>query len=169
MRTRTLPIRWMAEIGVAAALSAVLSLIRLYRLPQGGSITLETIPVLFMALYRGVRIGMLTGLILGLVKILLGATVVHPIQLILDYPLAFALLGCAGLSRALPSLGVLMGQVARGISHFISGVVFFGAFVPEGSNAWAYSAVYNLSYVLPEAILAMIVVPILLRRIENRV
>lgn len=166
MRTQTLHIRGMVEVGVAVALSAVLSLIRLYRLPQGGSITLETIPVLYVALHRGVRIGMLTGLILGLVKLLLGATIVHPIQLILDYPLAFGLLGCAGLCRTLPTLGVLMGQVARGLSHFMSGVIFFGAFAPEGTDVWAYSAAYNLSYILPEAVLAMIVVPILLRKIR---
>lgn len=166
MRTQTMSIRWMAEVGVAAALSAVLSLIRLYRLPQGGSITLETIPVLYVALHRGVRIGMLTGLILGGVKLLLGATIVHPIQLILDYPLAFALLGCAGFVCALPAVGVLVGQVARGLSHFLSGVVFFGSFAPKGMNVWAYSAAYNLSYVLPEAILAMIVVPILLRKVR---
>ena len=96
MGAPTSHIRSMAEAGVAAALAAVLSLIRLYRLPQGGSITLETIPVLYIALHRGMRMGMLTGLILGFVKLLFGVTIVHPIQLILDYPLAFSLLGCAG-------------------------------------------------------------------------
>lgn len=166
MRTQTMLTREIVEIGVAVALSAVLSLIRLYRLPQGGSITLETIPVLYVALHRGARIGMLTGLVLGGVKLLLGATIVHPIQLILDYPLAFALLGCAGFVCTLPAVGVLVGQVARGLSHFLSGVVFFGSFAPEGTNVWAYSAAYNLSYVLPEAILAMIVVPILLRKVR---
>jgi len=146
----------------------LLGMFRIYRMPQGGSITLETVPILFLALHRGARAGLSGGAILGLPKLVLLPHIVHPAQAILDYPAALGLLGLAGVVRRPSLLGLWIGSLTRGTAHLLSGVIFFAAYAPEGMNAWTYSAVYNASYVLPEAIIASLVVPVLIRRIKGR-
>ncbi|MSS70841.1 MAG: energy-coupled thiamine transporter ThiT [Candidatus Latescibacteria bacterium] len=158
--------RWV-EIAVAAALGAVLSLVKVYTLPQGGSVTVTTLPILFLALWRGPGTGATAGMVLGLLKLVLGPIVVHPVQILLDYPVPFALLGVAGFFPRYPAMGVLAGSLCRGASHVLSGVVFFASYAPPGVNVWKYSLVYNASYVLPEALLCIALVPILLRRVAG--
>lgn len=158
--------RWV-EIAVAAALGAVLSLIKVYTLPQGGSVTVTTLPVLFLALWRGPEAGATAGMVLGLLKLVLGPVVVHPVQVLLDYPVPFALLGVAGFFPRYPAMGVLVGSLCRGASHAFSGVIFFASYAPPGANIWKYSVLYNASYILPEALLCIVLAPILLRRVAG--
>ena len=166
-----LSIRDLTTIATGAALAFVLGFIGKalpLRLPQGGSITLETIPILVVALRWGVRVGLPTGLLTGLLKLLLDAYIVHPVQLILDYPLPFALLGLSALCPAPPWRGILLGNIARFASHFASGVIFFGSFAPEGIGVWRYSALYNLLYIGPETLLGLFLVPPLIRRLSSQ-
>ena len=156
----------LVEISACCALGLLLGMFRIYRMPQGGSITLETVPILFLALHRGAREGLCGGAILGLLKLVLQPYIVHPAQIVLDYPVALGLLGLAGLFRRPVLIGIWIGSLARGLAHLISGVIFFAAYAPEGMNAWTYSTMYNASYVVPEAILASLIVPMLLRRIR---
>ena len=160
--------RDLTAVALTAALAVVLGLIGKalpLRLPQGGSITLETVPVFFLACWGGFRLGCSAGLLAGLLQLLLGAYVLHPVQVILDYPLPFALLGLAGLLPHHPRLGILLGGATRFLSHFASGVVFFGSYAPEGTPVWLYSLLYNLSYTGPETLIAIVAVPFLLKRI----
>lgn len=85
----------LAEIIILVALAGALSLIR-YTLPQGGSINLGMVPILWLAFRRGPKIGIFAGAVFGVVDLAIEPFVVHPIQFILDYPLAFAALGLAG-------------------------------------------------------------------------
>ncbi|MCR4402546.1 MAG: energy-coupled thiamine transporter ThiT [Firmicutes bacterium] len=149
------------EVGVTVALAAVLSLIRVFRMPQGGSVSLEMVPVFYVALRRGGATGILAGLVLGMVKLALGPYVVHPLQFLMDYPLAFAALGVSGFFSRAPLLGVLVGGAARFLMHVLSGVAFFASYAPEGSNVWVYSLTYNASYMVPEVALAMILMLLL--------
>lgn len=154
--------------GMAAALAVVLGMVGKVlplQLPQGGSITLETLPILFMAFWGGWRLGVLTGFLDGILQLVFGAFIFHPVQVVLDYPLPFALLGLAGLLPNYMRLGILGASALRLISHFVSGVVFFGEYAPEGTSVWLYAALYNLSFVLPEALMGMVLVPVLLRRL----
>ncbi|NLE06427.1 MAG: energy-coupled thiamine transporter ThiT, partial [Crenarchaeota archaeon] len=74
----------------------------------------------------------------------------HPIQVLLDYPLAFGCLGFAGFFKKWPAIGATIAIAGRFMMHFISGVVWFGPmFVPE-LNPYIYSAGYNASYLIPE-------------------
>jgi thiamine transporter len=156
------PARWgvraLAEIGVAIALAAVLGQVRLFIMPQGGSVSLELLPVIFIAVRRGVVPGAVTGLLYGLLQLgLPGAFVYHPVQAALDYPLAFAALGVAGFVdvrgwRSL-ALAVLLALAARFVFHFFSGLIFFASYAPQWENPWLYSATYNLLYLLPEGVL----------------
>jgi thiamine transporter len=157
-------VRVLVEVALAAALAVVLSMIKLYTLPQGGSLSLEMIPVFYVAVRRGGVLGCVTGLLLGLGQLLFGAYVVHPVQLVLDYPLAFTLLGVAGFLRRTPLLGVVVGCALRFLSHFLSGMIFFGQYAPKGMSIWVYSAIYNASYMLPETAVTVVVIALILAR-----
>ena len=91
--------RMLANAALCIALAFVLSYIRLYKLPQGGSITLASmLPIFLFAYAYGVAPGMLVGAAYGILQFIQDAYFVHPVELLLDYPLAFALLGLAGLA-----------------------------------------------------------------------
>jgi thiamine transporter len=144
------------------ALATVLSQIRLYRMPQGGSVTaFSMLPIVLVGYWYGTRAGMAAGAAYGLLRLLLGAAVVHPIQFILDYPLAYAALGSFCLFRGTRfglQISYLAGAMGRFLCSFAAGIVFFGEFVPEGQHVWAYSAIYQLTYLGPEVIVTLIVI-----------
>jgi thiamine transporter len=101
---------------------------------------------------------------MGLGQLFFGAYIVHPAQLILDYPLAFTLLGVAGFMRKTPLVSVVVGSFLRFVAHFVSGVIFFGQYAPEGMNVLAYSAIYNASYMLPETVITLLVIGVIMAR-----
>ena len=153
-----------AEVVVAVALAYVLNLIVIFRLPQGGSVTaVSMVPILWLALRRGLKIGVFGGIVFGLVDMFPQPFIVHPAQFLLDYPLAFGALGLAGLFRGRPILGVIVGIAGRFISHFISGVIFFAMYAPAGMHPAVYSAIYNGSYLVVELVFSVIVMYILVR------
>jgi thiamine transporter len=152
--------------GMAAALALVLGYLKLYQLPQGGSITLAAVPILYLSFWRGPRAAMLAGLLCGLLS-LIGGYIIHPVQLLLDYPLPFALLGVAGAFDRVPRLGILIAQALRCSCHIASGVIFFASYAPEGVTVWHYAALYNLSFILPEALISMIAVPLLRTKLAH--
>lgn len=149
---------------IAIAISYVLSNVKLFALPQGGSLTpFSMLFVITIAYFFGVRTGVLAGVVYGLLQLALGGYVFHPIQILLDYPLAFGALGLAGIfanQKYGLIKGVLVASLGRFICHFISGVVFFGQWAPEGWNSVVYSIWYNFSYVGVEGILTAILVAV---------
>jgi thiamine transporter len=177
-----------AEIGVAVALAAVLGMVRVWTMPQGGSVSLEMLPILFVAIRRGLGPGVAAGALYGLLQLLLpGAFIFHPLQALLDYPLAFGAVGLAGLvpvrtvvaarvdgSRrgwlgaaveAMLALvpAVLLGTGARFFFHFLSGLLYFASYAPSWEAPWLYAITYNLLYLVPEAVITAIVLWPLLR------
>jgi len=157
--------RVLAEVAVSVALAYVLNLIIVYHLPQGGSITLGSmVPILILALRRGPRIGVFAGAVFGLVQLFLGGYWFTLIQVLLDYPVAFACLGLAGFFKKSPMVGVAVSSAARFVCHFVSGVVFFGEYAPPELGPVVYSAVYNGSYMLPEMVISIAVVYLLIKR-----
>jgi thiamine transporter len=156
------PTRWgvqaLAEIGVAIALAAVLGQVRLFVMPQGGSVSLELLPIIFIAVRRGVMPAAAAGLLYGLLQLgLPGAFVYHPAQAAFDYPLAFMSLCVAGLVDVRGfktlALAVFVALAARFGFHFLSGLIFFAAYAPAWEAPWLYAATYNLLYLVPEGIL----------------
>lgn len=153
--------RTIIHIGIAIALAIVLKMFRIMQMPMGGSVTLGSmIPIIFIAYVYGPRVGYLTGMLFGVMDLLLGAYVVHPMQLLLDYVLAFGVLGVAGYFRNNISIGALAAIALRFLCHIASGVIFFSSYAGE-QNALIYSILYNGTYLLPEAIIAMIILAIL--------
>ncbi len=172
-------VRAISEIGVAIALAAVLSWLAQafpLRMPQGGSFGLEMLPILFIAVRRGILPGIVAGGLFGLLQ-LTGVAgtpyIFHPLQALLDYPLAFAGLGLAGLVAVGPldrhgnvrrlGAAVAVGVGARLTCHFLSGLIFFAAYAPAWEAPWLYSITYNLLYLLPSAVATAIVLWPLLR------
>ena len=152
----------MAEIAVFVALASVLSYIKLFSLPQGGSVTLASmVPILWLALRRGPKVGLFAATVYGVVQFALGPYIYHPAQVLLDYPIAFGLLGLAGFFQKRPFIGVTVGIIGRFVAHFLSGVIFFASYAPEGMNPAVYSAVYNGGYLLVELVISIYVIYLL--------
>ena len=166
--------RMMANASLCIALSFILSYVKLYEMPQGGSVTLASmIPILMFSYAYGVAPGLMIGFAYGLLQFVQGGWFVHPIQFLLDYPLAFSMLGFAGIARRLPDRwgmipGILLGVSLRFLCAFLTGVFFWG----EGAgnqNVLVYSAVYNGTYLIPETVicLAIAMVPQIRRLVRQ--
>ncbi|MDR1205670.1 MAG: energy-coupled thiamine transporter ThiT [Peptococcaceae bacterium] len=155
--------RMISYAALAISMSFVLSYIRIYRMPQGGSLTLGSLlPLMLFAYAYGPLAGCVAGAAYGMLQLLQDMYMVHPVQLLLDYPLAFAAVGLTGLASRLgrPSglsgrlfIGIWAGGLARIVFHVVSGAVFFGMYAPEGQNPWVYSTLYNLTTLLPDVAL----------------
>jgi len=162
--------RVLTEAALAVALSFVLGFIVLFKMPFGGSVSLEMIPLILLALRRGWRVGVVAGAAYGLLDLAIDPYVVHPVQLLLDYPLAFGVLGLAGLFKPTVQgavMGATVAVLARFACHFLSGVIFFASYAPEGWNPLLYSAAYNAAYLAPSLGIAIVVTVVLLKALEG--
>jgi thiamine transporter len=165
MNTENFDSKTLAEMAVAIALATVLSYIKIFSMPYGGSVTLGSmVPILLISFRRNVKVGLLTGVIYGFVQMFLDGWFYSPVGMFLDYPLAFGLLGLAGLIKKQPVIGVIVALIGRFISHFVSGVVFFGIYAPEGMSPIVYSAIYNGGYMLPEIVISAVLIYLLIQR-----
>lgn len=149
--------------GMATGLSVVLHSCRLFMLPHGGSVTLASaLPIWVVARRYGLRAGFAAGACTGIASFLINPVVVHPLQPLLDYPLAFGMLGLAALTRS-PGLGAALSTVARFAVQVASGLVFFAHTFPKAFDPLAWSMIYNL-YLLPDMVIALA----LLRAVQAR-
>jgi len=162
MQTMSKP-KALAICAMCIALAFLLNQVSLFRMPQGGSITPAS--MLFIALagyWLGPVYGILAGVSKGLLDTLTGAYVIHPIQYLLDYPLAFGMLGVAGFFRKWKyglQIGFFVGVMGRLLMVFLSGVVFFADIAGTGLVASAiFSFVYNITYIGPELLVSMVII-----------
>jgi len=153
----------LAETVVFVSLATVLSFIKLFSLPQGGSVTVASmVPILWLALRRGPKVGVFATTVYGIVQLVVDPFIVHPVQVLLDYPIAFGMLGLAGFFQKRPFIGASLGIIGRFIAHFFSGIIFFAIiYAPEGMNHVIYSAVYNGGYLLVELVISLYVIYLL--------
>ena len=149
---------------VALALAMVCSMIKFANLPMGGSVTLcSMLFIVLIGYWFGPYVGLTTAFAYGLLQF-----VVEPIfytlpQMLIDYPLAFGALGLAGFFAGKKhglQIGYLVGVLGRYVFAVISGFVFFGAYAPEGTPAIVYSLGYNATYIVPEAVITLIIISI---------
>ena len=147
-----------ARIGMALALATILKMLRLYHFPQGGSITLGSmIPILLIAFMYGPRVGYLTGFLYGIITLIMDPYILHPVQVLFDYPLPFMALGLAGIFKDKRLIGAAVAVFVRFMCHFISGVAFFGSFAPEGVSPMIYSLFINGPMVGIEGIICIVI------------
>ncbi|MCL1970509.1 MAG: energy-coupled thiamine transporter ThiT [Candidatus Bathyarchaeota archaeon] len=162
--------RILAEVAIFTALSTALSIIVIWHMPQGGSVTLASmVPLIWLALRRGPKVGIFAGVIYGFVQLAILPEVYYPTQLLLDYPLAFGCIGLAGFFKTHSILGTTIAVAGRWVMHVISGAIFFAEYAPEGMNPWLYSSIYNGSYLFVELVISCILVYILHRLLYGRV
>ncbi len=133
-----------ARIGLAIALAFILDMLKIYTLPNGGgSISLGSmIPILLISFIYGPSIGLFTGFLFGVLKLIIDPYILNPIQVLFDYPLPFMAVGIAGFFKN-KYLGATLGMLLRFSCHFISGVIFFGSYAPAGMSPIVYSLAVN--------------------------
>lgn len=147
----------------AMALAIVTSLIKLFELPMGGSVTL--LSMLFIVLigyWYGPKVGITTAVAYGLLQFVLEPIFYTIPQMICDYPLAFGALGIAGFFYKKKN-GLILGYIAAVLGRyffaFLSGMIFFGTYAADyNMSAPVYSLVYNGSYLLAEAAITLIII-----------
>ena len=171
----------LVEGAAMVALAIVIDLLMGFipKQPQGGSITLAVLPVLFFAYRRGTAAGLLAGLVWSATQMLIGGFYVPPANtwwsivlcVLLDYVLVFSVTGLAPFFAKLCGhrrlLGYSVGAIAVGIlryaSHALSGALLWGSYAPEEMNIWIYTITYNGAYMIPNIILAgALIVPLCL-------
>ncbi|MBA5851430.1 energy-coupled thiamine transporter ThiT [Clostridium sp. cel8] len=150
------------QIGIALALATILKIFRIYHFPQGGSVTLGSmVPLLLMSFLYGPEVGFLTGFLYGIISLILDPYILQPIQVLFDYPLPFMALGLAGYFRNHKLLGTGVAVFGRFICHFISGVLFFGSFAPNGMSPIIYSLSLNGSFLIVEGAICAVIIAVL--------
>ena len=159
-------IRLLAEISMAVAMALVLSQLRLFRMPAGGSVTLAMLPLLVIGLRWGGYPGIMAGVVFGILRLFLGAYVVHPAQFLLDYPVAYGMIGLVGFVPGPRLVAISAAGLGRLMMHVLSGVIFFSGAV-VGVDAWVASLIYNVTYLVPEMVLAAAVALPLLNRLPG--
>ncbi len=149
---------------MSIALGTVLSNLKLFEFPFGGSVTLLSMLVICLPGYFfGLGAGLMTGVAYGILQLLIDPYVLYPMQLVVDYLLAFGALGLSGLfTNAKYGLikGYLAGVVGRYVFAVISGWIFFGEYAWEGWAPLPYSLAYNACYIFAEAAVTVVILAI---------
>lgn len=172
----------LVEAAIMVALSTALSLVKIWELPLGGSVTLlSMLPICMLSLRHGLKWGLGGAFVYAVGQLALGLSEVlswglTPTALVgtffLDYIFAFTVLGLAGMFRERGFTGKMFGVALviflRFVCHFISGVIIFDVWMPEEwSNVYLYSICYNGTFMLPEMIFTMIAAPGVVTAIEK--
>jgi len=148
--------RSIAYGAISIALSFVLSFIRLFRMPNGGSITpASMLPLLIYAAAFGTRPGVVCGVAYGVLQFIQGGEMFHPVEFILDFLLAFAFLGLAGIRfpKKWKTWGILCAMLCGILGRCLCATLA-GYFV-WGSELWA-SFVYNITYLGPDGAICLL-------------
>lgn len=194
MKRNNSAVRILCESAIMVALATVLSLIKVYEAPYGGSVTLISMaPIIILSLRRGVKVGLAGGFVYSVIQLLLGLENVGWVPdamgiflcIVLDYIVPFTLLGLAGMFRNVQFtkskttniilaaiLGTVLVCLLRYFCHILSGVVVWYALdlewyaddpehIVNRFGAWAFSAIYNGSFMLPESIITVVATPLI--------
>ena len=162
-------VKMLCEGAMLIALAQILSYLRLYHFPQGGSVDAAMLPVILFSLRYGPLWGSLGGLCFGLLQYTIGlSTAIDWTTLVADYLVADTLLGlgaglvCRGKHPAVPA--ALLGASLRFLAHFVVGAVVWGKYMPDEflgltmTSPWLYSLLYNLPYMLLSTLLVLLLI-----------
>jgi len=165
----------LTESAILIAAAVVLSMITLFRMPLGGSVTpFATLPIIVISLRHGTKWGVATALVYSLSQLFLGMANVAAVPVktvwnmalcaILDYVLAYAFLGFTGaIARRFrrPAWGLSAGIAVTGLGRlacsFLSGIIIWGAYAYEGWNVAIYSLAYNAAWCVPDTAITLVV------------
>ena len=147
---------------ICMALTCVLAMIKIFRMPNGGSVTpASMLPLMLFSYVYGVGPGLALGAVYGMMDFALGGWFLSVPQLLMDYPVAFAMCGLAGLFRKHRNvklgltLGVIAGSIGRYIAAVTAGLLFWTDLTEGAAAAIVYSLTYNGSYMLAECLICI--------------
>ena len=168
-------IRIITECAILIALGTILAQIKIFRMPNGGSVTAASmVPFLLVSYRHGTKWGILVGFANSLLQMLIGG-IYPPVapgalgyfaEILLDYLLAYMVLGLSyaffrpfSKSKKLVGVGIssFLCCLLRFICAFVSGFLVWGDVLVDGRAALVYSFGYNLSYLGPESVITVIV------------
>lgn len=170
MNTKTFNL---TRASIMIALACALSFFKILELGNGGSVTMGSmVPIILISFILDKRWGIATGVIYSLTQMLLQGVAAPPTEdflnymlvILLDYVLAFSVLGMAGtISSFIKNkcfkviFGTTMVIFLRFVCHFLSGIIIWDVYAPEGQSVFLYSLLYNGSYMLIEFIITLTV------------
>lgn len=162
----------MVEGGLMVALAFILSFIPFFKMPWGGTVTcFSTLPIIMMSLRHNWKWGLATATVYGALQMMQGMDSVMAagsagamvLCVFLDYILAYACVGLTGpvarrFARPLPGMavGIAATGLLRLLCSFLSGIIIWGAWAPEGMPVWVYSLTYNAGWCLPDVGLVLV-------------
>lgn len=159
-----LTVKQLVFCAMSIALGTILSEIKIIDFPWGGSATLLSMLVICLPGYFfGLGAGLLTGTAYGVLQLLVDPYVLFPLQLVMDYLLAFGSLGLSGLFASSKNgliKGYLAGILGRYVFAVLSGCIFFAEYAWEGWPVVPYSLVYNGIYIFAEAAITLVILAI---------
>ncbi len=157
----------LVESSLLVAMAFLLSFTMIYEAPMGGRVTIASmLPIIIIGLRHGTLWGIGSGAVYAVLQFMQEPYFVHPAQILLDYALAFGLLGLSGLFRGRRfgfQIGTVVAVAARFLSHFLAGIIFFREYAPAGQSPEIYSLVYQLQYLVPELVITLVVGTLLIR------
>lgn len=163
--------RILCEGAILVAIAQVLSLIKLWEMPWGGSVVLAMVPLVLFAVRWGLGPGLLAGFAFGVLQFLFdGGFAIGWQSIIGDYLLAFTVLGLAGLMRGVRGgiyIGTVIGGLARFLVHYVVGATIWAEYMPDEflgiamDNPWFYSLLYNILYMGPNIIITLVIFALL--------
>ena len=165
-KTRTL-----CEAAILIALALVLETITLYKLPNGGSVTLSMVPIILFAVRSGCGWGAMAGFVFGGINYMMGGVSIDWTTIICDYFIAFSMLGFgAALFRKQKFgcvWGSLMGITLQFIASYLVGVFVWGKWMPDEflgltmTSPWIYSFLYNILWAAPDLMISVVIFVVL--------
>jgi len=170
-------IKAMTEGAILVAAATALSYVKLLELPQGGSVCIGMLPIFLFCARWGWKESFLTAFAYGMLQLIFdGAYAVGPTSMVMDYVLAFGVLGVACFFRKMKGgvfTGTVVGCLCRFVVHFISGVTIYRIYEPTQlfnttfTNPWIYSAAYNGSYVFIDMVLCLVITALLYKPLRK--
>ena len=174
MNTKShLKLRALCEGALFVALAQAIGYLKLFELPQGGSITLSMLPIFIYCARWGFGPGMLASVVFSVLQLLLDGAYAWGWQSMLgDYIIAFSVLGLAGLFHKMKYglfIGTAVGSIARFLVHYVVGATVWAEYMPPEffgmtmTTPWFYSALYNGSFMLIDMLLCLAVAAIIMK------
>ena len=169
---KNLTLRALTEGAIFVALAQVLSYLKLWEMPWGGSVVLAMVPIVLYAVRWGIVPGLLAGFVFGILQFVFdGGFAIGWQSIIGDYLLAFTVIGLAGLVKREKNgaiyTGTVIGGLARFLVHYVVGATIWAEYMPEEffgmamKSPWFYSLLYNIAYMGPNIIITLVIFLIL--------
>lgn len=171
MKTKDLVMMAM-YVAMFAVLEYLSNTLAILQMPLGGRLSLSVIPLIMVSYHLGIKKSLLVALMSFVVKFVMKPpTIVHPVQFIMDYIVAYGAYSLSALVSDLKirdislPMGVVVSNFVRFMAHNVAGWAFFADGYP-GNVLWGVVA-YNTPYMLATLVVSFILVLIIKPRLKS--